>query len=114
MDGSACDINVIAGQDEMLSLMLEFLDITGVFLKAHSDEGELPSADTHVVLQCPASAWRAHTQHLLFVLVAEEGLRGPLAEVVLLNERLPLVLVERVRLVLGQVTLQEGVVRRGV
>ena len=97
----------------MLSLTLEFLDFTGVFANAHRDEGKIPSADTQVVLQRPASVWRAHTHHLLLVLVAEEGLRGPVTEFVLRNECLPLVLVERVRLVLRQVTLQEGVVRGG-
>lgn len=106
-------IDLIAGHDNVLPLRRDAADGAGVGVEAHGDEGELLIADAQVALQPPAAGGRAHLQHLLPVLGPQEGLGVPVAQVVLLDEALPLVLIKRVGLVGGDVVLQEDAVHDG-
>lgn len=104
---------LLAGQDEVLALMVDPLDATGSMFHAHRDEGERFLADAHVPLEGLPTCWGAHSLHPLSFALRQEGLCGPEAELLVPQELLPGVLVLSARSPLQDVTLQEGLVARG-
>lgn len=109
MDGQTLVFQHLTGQDQMFSFPTDAPDPTGPQITPHCDESEGLIADAQVILVHLPTFVGADCLNLFQFVWMEEGLCGSVTVPVVLDVRLPFILIERVRSPRADVALDKGV-----
>lgn len=110
MDRQALVAQLLTGQDQMFGFLSDALDPASPRYTSHRDKSEGLPADAQVFLVHHPPLVRAHGLHPVKVALVQKGLGGSVTAPVVLDVRLPQVLVQSIWSTGANVAFDEGVV----